>query len=212
MPGMRSVPLPEVLELLDGLPPKWACLVAIGVSTGCRITELLLLQRHDLLTAEGSIKEEISFIKLKSKKKRKGSEEKKVVHRKLSIPPDFRSYVLRHLREEELRGYDMPGDFVFRGKHGKSLSRHTCYNKFRALLGGGHGTHWMRKTFAQELFRYLLEENPADPMRALELTRQALDHERIDTTVRYLGINETAITKAQNSIFSKERIKGNGSN
>lgn len=210
MPGMRSVPLPEVLSLLDMLPAKYACLAAIGVTTGCRITELLLLQRHDLLNSDGRLKEEIAFVKLKSRKKKKESEESKIVHRKISIPPDFHSYVLRHLQEEEARGYDMPSDFVFRGKGGKSLSRHTCYQKFRDLLGSGHGTHWMRKTFAQELFRYLLRQNSADPMRALELTRRALDHERIDTTVRYLGINESAISTAQNAIFNKERIVKNG--
>lgn len=203
---MKSIPLKEVLELLDTLPGKWACLAAIGVSTGCRITELLMLQRHDLLDPEGAIKEEISFVKLKSREKNaKG--ERKIVHRKLSIPPDFHKYVIRHLAEEEQRGYDMPGDYVFRGKHGKSLSRHTCYNKFRSLLGSGHGTHWMRKTYAQELFRFLLKQNTSDPMRALCLTQKALDHSRIDTTVRYLGINEENLTNAQNEIFNIKRIK-----
>lgn len=206
MSGMKSVPLKEVLELLDGLPVKWACLAAIGVSTGCRISELLLLQRHDLLTPCGKLKEEIAFVKLKSKETNVNGE-KKVVHRKISIPSDFHCYVISHLQAEEQRGYDMPSDYVFRGKHGKSLSRHTCYNKFRELLGSGHGTHWMRKTYAQELFRYLLKENPADPMRALELTRRALSHSRIDTTIRYLGFNEESLNKAQNEIFNIRRIR-----
>lgn len=210
MPGMRSLPLPEVLQLLEELPAKYACLTAIGVTTGCRITELLLLQRHDLLNSDGKLKEEIAFVKLKARKKKKESDKNIVVHRKISIPADFHPYVLRHLQDEEQRGYDMPSDFVFRGKNGKALSRYTCYRKYRELLGSGHGTHWMRKTFAQELFHYLLRQNTSDPMRALELTRRALDHERIDTTVRYLAINESAISTAQNAIFNKERIVKNG--
>ena len=64
----------------------------------------------------------------------------------------------------------------------------------------------MRKTFAQEIFKFFLEDNIKDPMRALELTRRALEHARLDTTVKYLGINENALKKAQNTVFSRERI------
>ncbi|MBQ9088643.1 MAG: tyrosine-type recombinase/integrase [Lentisphaeria bacterium] len=199
MPGMRSLPLPVVLELLDRLPEKYACLAAIGVPTGCRISELLLLQRHDLLDPAGVLRKEIAFIKLKSR----GD---KVIRRRLAIPEDYHSYIYRHLLREEQRGYDMPGDWVFRGRNGKPLSRRTAYNCFRKILGSGYGTHWMRKTFAQEIFKFFLEENIKDPMRALELTRRALDHKRLDTTVRYLGINEKALEKAQKTVFSRERI------
>lgn len=200
MPGMNNLPLPEVLHLLDELPGKYACLAAIGVTTGCRITELLLLQRHDLLNKEGIIKPEIAFVKLKSR------EENKVVHRKLSIPEDYHRYIYAHLSAEEQRGYDMPNDWVFRGQNGKQLSRYTAYNTFRRILGSGYGTHWMRKTFAQEIFKFFLEDNIKDPMRALELTRRALEHARLDTTVKYLGINENALKKAQKTVFSRERI------
>ena len=196
---MNNLPLPEVLHLLDELPGKYACLAAIGVTTGCRITELLLLQRHDLLDPAGVIRKEIAFIKLKSR----GD---KVIRRRLAIPEDYHSYIYRHLLHEEQRGYDMPNDWVFRGQNGKPLSRHTAYNTFRKLLGSGYGTHWMRKTFAQEIFKFFLEDNIKDPMRALELTRRALEHARLDTTVKYLGINENALKKAQNTVFSRERI------
>lgn len=210
MPGMRSLPLPEMLELLSDLPVKYACLAAIGATTGCRITEILMLQRHDLLDHDGKIKQEISFVKLKSQKKsQKKSQNRKpkTVHRKLSIPVDFHPYILSHLQAEEERGYDMPADWVFRGKKGRHLSRYSAYNEFRKILGSGYGTHWMRKTFAQELFKFLLNENSRDPMRALELTRKALDHKRLDTTVKYLGIQEEAISNAQNEIFNIRKIK-----
>lgn len=200
---MKSLPLPEVVNLLDALPTKYACLAAIGVTTGCRITELLLLQRHDLLDRDGRLKEEISFVKLKALKK-----SSKVVHRKLSIPECYHTYIYRHLKEEESRGYDMPHNYVFRGKLGRPLLRQTAYNVFREYLGSGHGTHWMRKTFAREIFGYFMNENIRDPMRALELTREALGHARLDTTVKYLGIREEAITTAQNAVFDIRKIKG----
>lgn len=199
MPGMRSLPLPEVVRLLSKLPGKYAAVAAIGVTTGCRITEILSLRRFDLLTPDGRLKERIAFLKLKAAKKTK-----KVTHRKLAIPEAYRPYILRHLVSEERRGYDRPDDLVFRGQLGKALSRRTAYRIFRDYLGEGYGTHWMRKTFAQELFRYFIKQNMSDPMRALELTRQALGHARIDTTVKYLGITETAIDDAQKAIFNKE--------
>ena len=197
MAGMKPLSLPEVLKLLDKLPAKYQAICAIGVTTGCRITEILSLRRFDLLTREGFLKERIAFLKLKT-----GSA--KTVHRKLSIPRDYKPYVLKHLRNEEERGYDRPDDLVFRGKMGKPLSRLTVYHVFREKLGEGYGTHWMRKTFAQEIFRYFLNRNLSDPMRALELTRNALGHARIDTTVKYLGITERSIDDAQNEIFNGE--------
>ena len=105
MPGMRSLPLAEIPRLMATLPPKYACLAAIGVTTGCRITEILLLRRFDLLTRDGELKDEVSFVKLKNNKKATGKPQPKLVHRKLSIPAAYRPYILRHLEAEELRGY-----------------------------------------------------------------------------------------------------------
>lgn len=197
MPGMKSLPLPEVSQLLARLPIKYRALVAIGVTTGCRITEILSLRRFDLLTPDGKLKDRIAFLKLKTKTD-------KPQHRKLAIPAAYQHYVIEHLIAEELKGYDRPDDFVFRGHLGKPMSRLTAYHVFRSVLGEGHGTHWMRKTFAQEMFRQFLKDSRTDPIRALELTRTALGHARIDTTVKYLGITETAIDNAQNTIFNKE--------
>lgn len=203
MPGMRSLPLPEVRSLLEALPVKYRAIVAIGVTTGCRITEILSLRRFDLLTREGKLRDRVAFLKLKSKSEA-------VVHRKMSIPESWRPYVLDHLVREEERGYDRPDDLVFRGRLGRPLSRLTVYHKFREHLGEGFGTHWMRKTFAQSLFRYFIRENPGDPMRALELTRRALGHARLDTTVKYLGITEETIETAQRAVFEggKHGIEG----
>lgn len=195
MSGMKPMPLPEIPEIMAQLPVKYQALAAIGITTGCRITEILSLRRFDLLNREGNLRERISFLKLKSR-------DSKIRHRKLQIPEKYRHYILRHLREEEERGYDRPDDYVFRGTGGSHLSRRRAYNIFRQVLGEGFGTHWMRKTFAREMFYHFLSQTPGDPMRALELTRRALNHARIDTTVRYLGINESAIDEAQNAVFN----------
>lgn len=203
MPGMRSLPLPEVLNLLERLDIKYAALAAMGVTTGCRISELLLLRRFDLISPEGKIKDRIKFVQLKTKSEN-------IRHRQLIIPPDFQDAVKKHLQQDSQRGYERPDDYVFRGTKGRALSRRTCYRVFREILGPGYGTHWMRKTFAQELYKYFLEQTPNDMLRALDLTRQALGHARIDTTIKYLGLNYQAIDNAQTSIFNKERILKNG--
>ena len=214
MPGMRSLPLAEVKHLLDALPAKYAALLAIGITTGCRISEVLALRRFDLLKNDGTMKEEISFIVLKKKPKKYKKSKQNVLnvppknkHRKLSIPTDFHCYILRHLKMEEQRGFERPDDYVFRGKSGKHLSRQSAYRTFLRQLGSGYGTHFMRKTFAQEIFRFFLNENIRDPMRALELTRQALDHARLDTTVKYLGITSNAIRNAQEAIFNMKEMR-----
>ena len=193
MPGMKRLELAEVARRIGQMPLKYAAIVAIGVPTGCRISEILPLRRRDLIESE-TFREIIAFDKLKS---RGGAK-----HRKMTVPGEFRQTLIRWLNAEADRGFCRPDDWVFRGTGGKHLSRHTVYNFFRAALGGGYGTHWMRKTFAWELFNYYLEQNRADPMRALELTRQALGHARIDTTVKYLGIMEASIYDAQNAIFA----------
>jgi len=207
MPGMKSLPLPDVQPLLKRLPLKYAAIVAIGVTTGCRISEILALRREDLLTPEGRLKDRIAFLRLKTgtgKKKTSGKAKAPapVKHRFIGIPADYRPFVFWHLVAEGKRGYEQPKDFVFRGQSGHHLSRHSVYHVFRMILGPGYGTHWMRKTFAQNLFSYYLKRNAADPVRALELTRRALAHERIDTTVRYLGIMESSLESAQNDIFT----------
>lgn len=192
--GMKALNLTAAVRLIEELPPKYAAIAAIGVTTGCRITEILSLRRFDLITKDGAMKDRISFLKLKA-----GGG---IKSRKLAIPASWQGHIIRHLNIEADRGYVRPDDLVFRGQRGKRLSRLTVYQVFRTRLGAGYGTHWMRKTFAGEMFRYFLSQNSTDPMRALELTRRALGHERIDTTIRYLGINEQCIDDAQSAVFN----------
>lgn len=194
MPGMRSIPLSRIRELLPNLPVKYAAILAIGITTGCRISEILALRRFDLLDPEGRLKERISFLKLKTKSDRP-------VHRILSIPVSARPFVARHLAAEQRRGHDRPDGYVFRGNRGCPLSRLTVYSFFRRKLGRGFGTHFMRKTFAQEMFRGYLADRPHDQMRALELTRRDLAHAEIDTTVKYLGIQEEEQSQMQARVF-----------
>lgn len=198
MSGMKSIPLNATADTLRQLSPKYAALAAIGITTGGRISELLQLKRGDLLDEYGRIRERITFVKLKARK---------TDTRQLILPRSVHGIVKTHLRNEARMGFEQATDYVFRGQNRQPLKRQAVYNTFKSVLGEGHGTHWMRKTFAQELYKYFLLENPNDSLRALDLTRQALGHTKIDTTVRYLGLQYTQIDNAQKNIFKRERLQ-----
>ena len=216
---MKPVPLPEVGELIRGEPLKYAALIALGVTTGCRVTELLLLRRFDLLTPEGGLREIIRFRKLKTRRlakkvpargrPAKGRRESRspgydegTAGRELEVPAGFREVVADHLIAEELRGYDRPDDWVFRGSCGRHLSRQTVYRHFRRALGQGHGTHWMRKTFARAMVVELEKELPeGEKHQATMLLQKALGHVRLDSTLHYLETEERRIAAAQRAAF-----------
>ncbi len=194
MAGMKRLELTEVARRLPGMPLKFAAVAAVGVPTGCRISEIVPLRRADLIENE-NFREVVTFDKLKT---RDGEH-----YRRMTIPGIFRDILIRYLNQEADRGFCRPDDWVFRGNEGNPLSRFTVYHYFRDTLGIGYGTHWMRKTFAWEVYQYYLKRNRADPMRALELTRQALGHKRIETTIKYLGIEEGALHETQRAIFGR---------
>jgi len=117
MAKMKPQQLGRCIEICNSLPVKYAAIVAIGVSTGCRISEILALRRSDLIK-NGELRHEIQFVKLKARKPSK---------RKMIIPATYRPYLVRHLDAEAERGYSAPDDFVFRG-HGNGPIKRTTRN------------------------------------------------------------------------------------
>ena len=196
MGGMRAMPLVEVRGLLGRLTGKYAALVAVCVTCGCRVSEALALRRGDLLDASGALRRPVRFARLKAH----GG----VQSREAEVPAGWDAVVLRHLSAEAERGWTRASDWVFRGQGGRALSRFSVYRFFRRTLGQGRGTHWMRKTFAQELYSKILEGMPGDAVRAAELVRRALGHERLDTTMKYLGIQDGILRSAREEAFRWE--------
>ena len=192
MSGMKRIELSAVRGIILRWPLKYAALASIGVTTGCRVSEILRLKRKDVIES-GAIRERIGFIKLKTKKAEK---------REMTIPAGcFRDAVLRYVRWEADHGRFDPEEYLFPGRCEGHLSRHRCYNFFYRTLGPGHGTHWMRKTFAHEYFRYLLQKYKGDYMMAVRGTQEALGHSSLEHTILYLGLNVDTITETQKAIF-----------
>lgn len=196
MSGMNSIEI-ETLDLLLGkLPVKYAALVVIGVVSCARVSEILTLTRKDLIDENGKIRKIIAIIKLKARRE-------KHVYRHFSIPQKYVKYVLEHLKREEQIGHDSPETPVFRGKNGLPMNRMSVYRYFRSIMGEGYGTHWMRKTGAQSLFKKLCELNPDDQVECLECLREFLGHERMESTIKYLGFRNGKIKKAFRELYGE---------
>lgn len=195
MAKMLPQPLTRCKEICDGLSTKYAAIVAIGISTGCRISEILALTRADLIE-NGAFKEEIEFVKLKTRRKST---------RRMSIPEEWRPYIVQHLNEDANRGYSLKTDFVFRGQHGKPLSRITVYLEFRKRFGKRFGTHWMRKTFANTMYQFYFPQFPGNSFKSADMVRQLLGQASLDAVARYLSIDEPKPADVA-EVFSMSRI------
>jgi integrase len=199
MSAMQPLPLAEVLKLLDKLPVKYAALAALGVCTGCRISELLTLRRNNFLTPKGVLKDVIRFPVLKKRRVTP-------VFRTLKITPDFLPYILRHLEAEQAKGYIVPNGYIFRGHSGRHLGRKSAYDVFFRYLGRGYGTHWMRKTYANEMYNAYCK-GLQDNLQAGKMVQEDLAHAQLDTTLKYLQINSNRRDSIRSEIFNKKNIR-----
>ena len=193
MGRMQPQPLERCVEICNSLPTKYAAIVAIGVSTGCRISEILALRRGDLIE-NGRLRREVEFLKLKARCKAK---------RRMIIPEAYRPYIIQHLNEEAERGFTTREDFVFRGQFGNPLERMTVYNFFRKTFGPNFGTHWMRKTFAVAMYQFYSQKYN-ETFKAANMVKQLLGHARLDTTARYLCLDEAEQYADIETVFALE--------
>ena len=199
---MRAMTIERLRDFIRRLPPKYAALVAMGVTTGCRISELLGLRWVEVVDIHGRLRRKIDFMRLKARGDC-------VMRRRLAIPTDFQPFVMKHFRKMDEKGRAGNEDFVFQGRGGRPLTRMSAYMYFRKHLGAGYGTHWMRKTFARSMYRYYMNVcDGDDALSPVERVRRDLAHARLETTVEYLEINDTVTTsQAQEAVF---RMKGDG--
>jgi integrase len=192
------MPLKKACAWLDRLPVKYAALTALGLSTGARISEILALRRKDLIGADGMLKSDLSMIRLKRGGGRR--------QRDVKLYGVYAPYVMRHLDAESRRGWFWADDWVFRGIQGARLSRRAAWSFFRATLGNGFGTHWMRKTHARAFYESLLADDPSDPGRALVMAGNDLGHARIENTVKYLGFDRDNADRVRDRTFNNKEL------
>jgi len=197
MLGSRPLTTEEA-QLLKGLfigkmAVRNLALFVFGANTGFRITELLSLRLGDVLEEGGKVKDRITVSRRFMKGKRSSRNVVLNEYAQKGLVP-----WLVVLRESDVIHKD---DFIFRsyGHGNKAIGRVQAWKILtKAYKAGGLtgklGTHAMRKTFANNVYRDLLEKVAAgEPIDAFRSISKALGHKDIKSTDQYLSFLTTDI-------------------
>lgn len=172
-------------------------LFAVGCGTGGRVSELINIKRGDVLDG-GRIREVWRLSKLKARK---------TAYRDIPWNASLSPYLELLLKyQQEVLGMELPEDYVFAHVNGEHISRVYAWvllTKIYRRIGIGKkiALHGMRKFFGHGIYDYEYART-GDQLVALETARQALGHERLDTTIRYLNLRQESIKTALASVFS----------
>ncbi len=159
------------LMLADG-QYMYHLLFTLGINTGLRVSDILLLKYEDLLDNRGRIKQSFDISEMKTSKRRKVTINKSV-HKALELM---------------LENTDSRKGYIF-VKRQIPVSRSTVWrvlNKY-AKEAGLHqkiGTHTMRKTFGFHLYK-----------KGIDVSRiqYLLNHSSPKDTLRYIGITQDEV-------------------
>jgi len=153
---------------------KFAFLIAIGIYTGLRISDILLLRWMDVANQE--------FIEITEKKTKK--------YRRIRINQNLKEIIDRMTRQND----NAQDTLIFLNKFKTSaISVQFVNRKLKALAIEYHLTkeptkiksHSLRKSFGRRVF-----ENNDNSERALIILSEMFNHTSIKTTKIYLGIRE----------------------
>lgn len=182
MPGCRALKKEEVLSILNVLKNRRdKALFILGVKSGFRISELLSLKISDVYQF-GAIVDRVR-IQAKYMKGKERTREvvlngdaKKALTELIESYPSLEGYLFKS-RE----GMDRP----ISGRHATTILK-DAYNTLK--LNGKLSTHSMRKTFAETVYRLLNKD--------IYKTSKAMGHASIDSTAKYLSVNQDEIDRA----------------
>ena len=163
---------------------KFCLLIAIGVFTGLRISDLLSLKYSDLLNGE--------TFSIKEKKTNK--------QRSIKINKDLKEIVERIVKKTKVTELN---ELIFINKYGTKAIDKSYVNvvlkeivkKYRIKLDGNVSTHTFRKT----LGRRVMEVNNYSN-ESLVLLMDLFGHSSMSITKRYLGIREQEIHNVYDSL------------
>ena len=124
-------------------------------------------------------------------------------YRRFTIPQGLRHYIADHLNAEARRGYIHAADYVFRGRGGDPLQPQAARHFFARHLGANHGTHWLRKTYANFMYGVFSARYGGDTYRAAREVQALLGHRNIETTARYLRLDTANRAEVVQSAFDE---------
>ncbi|MFC0525793.1 tyrosine-type recombinase/integrase [Pontibacillus salicampi] len=145
----------------------------LGISTGLRISDILMLRKEDLLK---------SHIYLKEKKTTKAKRVKIPGYIKKEIVP-----YAKHLQD---------GEYVIRSRQGgnQPIDRSTAYRILRKAADYVNleeiGTHTLRKTFGYHYYK---------KTKNIGLLQNLFNHTNQQDTLRYIGINQDLLDDAMDT-------------
>lgn len=182
MNGCRPLTTEEVDRAIDHFALRDKAMFMIGLKAGFRISEVLSVKVPDVLRPDGEISETLTV----SRQNMKG----KVSSRTVALHRDARLAIKNYLigtPELDAQGY------LFPGPEGKPLSRVQAWRIIKKAFAesnifGRLGTHTMRKTFADRVYKRLKGD--------LRKTQEALGHRVITSTASYVSFTQTEIDEA----------------
>ena len=145
-------------------------LFLIGISVGLRISDILPLQKEDVLY------DHMDIVEKKTKKRKR-----------VKIPPYIRKEVQTYIKALH------EGEYLFKSRQGdnRPIDRSTAYRILREAAEACGireiGTHTLRKTFG---YHFYLDTKDVVTLQEL------FNHSTPSTTLRYIGINQDGLDKA----------------
>lgn len=163
---------------------KFCLLVAIGVFTGLRISDLLNLKYTDVFSGE--------LLTIQEKKTKK--------IRKIKLNPDLKEIIDRVVGKMEVRDLNQ---HIFINKYGTkpidksyvNVKLKQLFRKYRVRVGGNISTHTFRKTLGRRVVEL---NNYSD--KSMVLLMDLFGHSSQAITKRYLGIREQEILDVYDSL------------
>lgn len=164
-----------------------------GCQTGFRISEILSIHRRHLITVNGKLRNTVTIHQAKTGKPRT------VALTKITL-----SILEVWLSEAARLGYIRGRDFVFQSPRSSNmpLNRSTACRILQQMaaacnITGPIGTHSMRKTFAQNLYRHFLaRQHAGELVEPLLFTSLAIGHSNQETTRKYLALANQQLAAA----------------
>jgi len=186
MKGCRPLTDTEIREVVDSFYGTYAArdraLFILGIKSGFRVSELLSLRVKDVVSGD-HIMDRVTVCRRNMKRKTEG--------RTVLMHPDAKAALQEWIDELQ----DEPDSYIFQSRKGgnKPISRYQAYRILRTLyedcgLDGRLGTHTMRKTFADRVYKNLGND--------LVKTQRALGHKNIHSTMSYMSFKDEDVDQA----------------
>jgi len=173
-------------------------ILAIGVNSGFRISEILSLRRRDVVDDDGGVRPVLVV--------RKGAMKGKKENRGVKVNAPLGQALACWLEEMAAHGRTRANDRLFLGQGGRPLTRYQFWRVLRvakvaAGLRGKIATHSMRKTFANRVYEHFLKRAAAgEAVDAFRATSRAMGHKEVTSTDKYLSFRSSDVDAALDAV------------